>query len=133
MQALSAAQLAYLAGEYSQMASTMQAYQNACASDAAFDPASTQEQIERLIAISQSLSNQAIATLFDDSDQMYRNLATITQNANKMAASLLQEAGQMSRIAGIAGSMINLAAALSSGNPGDVVSSVVACAKAVHS
>ena len=136
-QALSAAQLAYLAGEYSQMASTVQAYQNACASDSVFDPSFDpllmEEQVQGLIEISQKLSNQAIATIFDDSDQIYRNLATITQNANKVAASLLQETNQISRIAGIAGAMINLATALSSGIPANVVSSIVACAKAVRS
>jgi hypothetical protein len=131
--ALSAEQLAYLAGEFSQMVSIVQGYQSACATDPTFDSAPMQRQIEGLTALSQGLSNHAMVTLFDDSDQMYRNLATITQNANKVGASLPRETSQRSRIVSIAGSMIDLAAALSSGNQWDVVSSVVSCAKAIRS
>ena len=130
--ALSTEQLAYLAGEFSQMASIVQTYQSVFANDPTFDSTSTQGQVQRLVAISTSLSSRAIVTLFDDSDQMYRNLKTITQNANRVTASLLQDASQSSRIAIITGSMIDLAAALSSGNQSSVVSSVVACAKAIR-
>ena len=126
-------QLAYLSSEFNQMAETLKAFQQAVAADPNVDLTEIQSQVGSLLDISNNLANRAIATAFDDSAQGYANLRTITENANKMAASLAQEATKASKLVGIAARMIDLATALGSGKVLSVAEAVAALAKAVHS
>ena len=126
-------QLAYLSSEFNQMAETLKAFQQTVAADPNVDLTEIQSQVGSLLDISNNLANRAIATAFDDSAQGYANLRTITENANKMAASLAQEATKASKLVGIAARMIDLATALGSGKVLSVAEAVAALAKAVHS
>ena len=126
-------QLAYLSSEFTQMAETLKAFQQTVAADPNVDLTEIQSQVGSLLDISNNLANRAIATAFDDSAQGYANLRTITENANKMAASLAQEATKASKLVGIAARMIDLATALGSGKVLSVAEAVAALAKAVHS
>ena len=130
---LTTQQLAYLASEFAQMAATLQKCQDAAADDPQIDLTAIAASVGRLTSISQNFVNQAIATEFEDSAQAYINLQTVTENANKVAASLTQETAQVSKLAGIAAGMIELAAAVTSGNVVTLGRDIAALAKAVHS
>ena len=132
-QPLTEQQLAYLASEFGQMASTLQTFQTTLGANPAADLTTIEEQISKLTDISNKFANQAAATAFDNSAHAYVNMRTATENANEVAASLKQEAAQVSRIGGIAAGMIGLANVLTGDSAATVGSAIAALAKEVHS
>lgn len=131
MPALNAAQLGYLASEFTQLGKTLEQYGNKHAADPDVDLASLQQYIADINAKADGLANAAAATIFDDSATAYASLTSITERANETAASLAQEAAQFSKIAKIAAAMIDLAAALGSGNPLHVFQAIDKVAQAI--
>jgi hypothetical protein len=130
-QPLSAAQLAYLAGEYTKLGSTLEQYQEDHNADPDFDQAAAQQFISDIDDIADNLANEGVATKFDDTAAAYASLTKVTQDANATAASLAQEVEHFSRIAKIATAMLGLAASLGSGNPESVLKSIAACVQAI--
>jgi len=128
---LSAAQLAYLAGEYTQLGTTLEHYQEDHSGDPDFDQAAAQQFISDIGDVADGLANQGIATEFNDTAAAYASLTKVTEGANETAASLAQEAGKFSRIAKIATAILGLAASLGSGNPASVFQSIAACTQAI--
>lgn len=131
-QPLSAAQLATLAGKYTQLGATLERYQEQHASDTDFDQAAAQQFISDIDDVADALANQGVATQFADTAAAYASLTKVTQDANATAASLAEETGRFSRIAKIATAMLGVAASLGSGNPASVLQSIAACTQAIR-
>jgi hypothetical protein len=130
-QTLTASQLAYLASEYTQLASLLATYQAEHGTDPDVDLAALNQLIADVSDAANNLVNSAVATKFNDSASAFASLSDVTEHANATAASLAQERAQFSHIANIAASMIGLATALGSGNPLNVFTAIANCAKAI--
>lgn len=130
-QPLGAAQLAYLANEYGQLGDTLQQYQAAHGADPDVDLAPLGQLISDIDDVADTLINKAAATEFNDASSAYASLTSITQQANALAASLVQEVNKFSLIAKISTAMISLATALGSGNPVSVFGAIANCAQAM--
>lgn len=125
--ALTASQLTYLAQEFAQMGELLDEFSDKCVDNEGVtdvqraDLASAETD---LVAESEKIATQAIATIFDDSAAAFQSLQSITAQANAKAHDLAQEVANISKIAAIATAVLNLAVALNGG-------SAIAVAKAL--